>query len=122
MAHSCKDKNQCILKYTTFLFLLTSILAFWNGKLILAACLIAVFVTSMLRYWFPHKVHDILDVVVVGKTTCAMFLLNPVNFISSMTLVYNCLVFYFISRNNCTFHATLHIMTFVGCLPWIYWV
>ncbi len=65
MAHSCKDKNKCILKYTSFLFLLTSFLAYQQKKNILAGSLMAIFLTSIMKYWFPHDRHDKIDMVVV---------------------------------------------------------
>lgn len=120
MAHSCKDKTKCILKYSSFLFLKASILAMTQNKSLLAASLMAIFTTSIMKYWFPRRLYDTIDTLVVVKATTAMFLYNPFTYVSTFALFYNILVFSYLSQNNCNYHVTLHIMTFIGCLPWIY--
>lgn len=120
MAHSCKDITQCCLKYTTFLFLLTSILSLQQCKIKLGVSSLCIFTTSYFKYWHPHQLYDYIDVLTVNGAILYNVYVYKLNIITTITILYNAFTFAFLSMNNCAYHGTIHVATLVGCLPWIY--
>lgn len=120
MAHSCKSASRCSLRLTTFFFLIGGVIAASKGVYFLACTNLTIFVTSYARYWVRGKKADQVDNVVVPLMTAASFMKYGVQPFSVALLTYNTVVYALWSRNNCKWHATLHLSTYVGTLFWIY--
>lgn len=121
MAHSCKDRATCCLKYTSFLFLFTAALATAYRRHSVAISLGTIFTTSFCKYWLPaSRLYDVTDAVVVNAITAYnVFYVQPYHIVATAAVIYNLLIFLTLSRNNCAAHSTIHVATVVGCLPWI---